>query len=102
MMLLVAITGPDHLVNLRSDLGLLGIEPHKEQRVVEQFRGAFKLAGRQTIAYEMHLTGEDVLDLIQMTPNRWHTPISRETRDAMQSAESVRTEASFTVLQFRR
>jgi 23S rRNA (guanine745-N1)-methyltransferase len=101
-MLLVAIPGPDHLVNLRSDLGLLGIEPHKEQRVVEQFRGMFRLAGKQTIVYEMRLTGEDVLDLIQMTPNRWHTPISRETRDAIQSTETVRAEASFTILQFHR
>jgi 23S rRNA (guanine745-N1)-methyltransferase len=99
-MLLVAIPSPDHLMNLRSDLGLLGIEPHKEQRVIEQFRGAFKLTGKQTIAFEMHLTGVDMLNLIQMTPNYWHISISRETRDAIQSAESARTEASFTILQF--
>jgi 23S rRNA (guanine745-N1)-methyltransferase len=99
-MLLVAIPGPGHLINLRSDLGLLGIEAHKEQRVVEQFSGTFKLTGKQAIAYEMHLTGEELLDLIQMTPNYWHT--ARETWDAMKSTESVRAETSFTVLQFHR
>jgi 23S rRNA (guanine745-N1)-methyltransferase len=98
--LLVAIPGPDHLLNLRSGLGLLGIEAHKEQRVVEQFGGTFQLADRRAIAYEMRLTGEELLDLIQMTPNYWHA--SRETLEAIKATRRVQTEASFAILQFHR
>jgi 23S rRNA (guanine745-N1)-methyltransferase len=99
-MLLAAIPGPGHLMNLRSDLDLLGVEANKQQRVVEQFAGTFKLQGKQTVEYEMHLNGEELANLIQMTPNYWH--ISGETWDRMRAMNSVRTKACFTILEFRR
>jgi len=99
-MLLVAIPGPGHLANLRSDLGLLGIEPNKQGRVVEQFAGTFKLAEKRTMEYEMHLSGEELCDLVGMTPNYWH--ISEETWDGIKARKRVQTEASFTILTFRR
>jgi 23S rRNA (guanine745-N1)-methyltransferase len=99
-MLLVVIPNPDHLQNLRTALGLLGIEADKEQRVVEQFAGTFHTAGRQTVAYDMHLNGQDLFDLVRMTPNYWHA--SDETWDEAKAVESVHTRASFTMLEFRR
>jgi len=99
-LLLVAIPAPDHLGNLRSDLPLLDIEPHKEKRVVEGFAGAFRLTARHTVEHEMHLNGAQLYNLIQMTPNYWHT--SKETRDRIKTTASVRTRASFIVLEFRR
>lgn len=99
-LLLVAIPGPDHLANLRSDLRLLDIEPHKEQRVVEGFAGAFRLTAKHTVEHEMHLNGAQLCNLIQMTPNYWH--VSKETWDRIKTTESVRTRASFIVLEFGR
>ena len=99
-LLLVVIPNPRHLANLRSELGLLSIEADKRNRVVEQFAGPFRLAGEQTIEYEMRLDGEELANLIQMTPNYWH--ISDEARDGMRVVGRVQTEASFTVLEFSR
>jgi len=99
-MLLVAIPGPGHLASLRSDLGLLDIEPNKQQRVVELFAGTFKLAEKRTMEYEMHLSGEELCDLVGMTPNYWH--ISEETWDGIKARKRVQTEASFTILTFCR
>jgi 23S rRNA (guanine745-N1)-methyltransferase len=99
-MLLVVIPDPDHLENLRADLGLLGIEPDKEQRVVEQFAETYRMAGTQTIAYDMHLNGQDLFDLVRMTPNYWHA--SDGTWDEVKAVESVQTRASFTLLEFQR
>jgi 23S rRNA (guanine745-N1)-methyltransferase len=92
------IPGPDHLIELRSDLGLLDIEADKRQHVVEQFSGTFKLVGEQSIAYEMQLDSPELLDLIQMTPNYWH--IERESLDSVKALERVRTRASFTLFKF--
>jgi SAM-dependent methyltransferase len=99
-MLLVVIPNPDHLESLRADLGLLGIEADKEQRVVEQFAETFRAAGTQTLAYDMHLNGQDLIDLVRMTPNYWHT--SREAWDEVRAVESAHTRAGFTILEFHR
>jgi 23S rRNA (guanine745-N1)-methyltransferase len=99
-LLLVAIPGPDHLAGLRSDLRLLDIEPDKERRVVEGFAGAFRLTAKHTVEHELHLDGVELWDLVQMTPNYWHTP--KETWDRIRSTENIRTRASFIILEFGR
>jgi 23S rRNA (guanine745-N1)-methyltransferase len=99
-LLLVAIPAPDHLGNLRSDLHLLDMEPDKERRVAEGFAGPFRLMARHTVEHEIHLNGAQLWDLIQMTPNYWHT--SKETWDRIKNTASVHTRASFIVLEFRR
>jgi len=99
-LLLVAIPGPDHLANLRSDLRLLDIEPAKERRVVDGFAGVFRLMAKHTVEHEMHLNGAQLWDLVQMTPNYWHT--SKEIWDRIKSTASVRTRASFIILEFGR
>jgi 23S rRNA (guanine745-N1)-methyltransferase len=99
-MLLVVIPTPDHLESLRADLGLLGIEADKEQRVVEQFAETFRVAGTRTLAYDMHLNGQDLVDLVRMTPNYWHT--SEDAWDEVKAVESIHTRAGFTILEFHR
>jgi 23S rRNA (guanine745-N1)-methyltransferase len=101
-LLLIVIPHVRHLANLRSELEILSldIEPDKQKRVVEQFAGPFRQAGEHTITYEIRLDGAELLDLAQMTPNYWHS--SGETWDDVQAMENVQTEASFTILEFRR
>jgi 23S rRNA (guanine745-N1)-methyltransferase len=99
-MLLVVIPNPDHLESLRVRLGLLGIEADKEQRVIEQFAETFHVAGTQTLAYDMHLNGQDLIDLVRMTPNYWHT--SEEAWDEVKAVKSAHTRAGFTIIEFHR
>ena len=99
-LLLTVIPGPDHLAGARSELALLGIEAEKRDKVVEQFAGGFELVSEQAVAYEMHLGGEALRDLVQMTPSYWHIP--GETSAQLAALESIHATASFTLLEFRR
>ncbi len=99
-LLLIVIPNPRHLARLRSELNLLSIELDKRNKVVEQFTGPFRLAGERIVEYEMSLEGEALLSLVQMTPNYWH--ISSEAWDDVLAVERIQTEASFTILEFRR
>lgn len=99
-LLLTVIPGPDHLAGVRSELALLGIEAEKRRKVIEQFAGGFELMAEHAVGYEMHLGGEALRDLVQMTPSYRH--ISEETVEKLAALESIRTEANFTLLEFRR
>jgi 23S rRNA (guanine745-N1)-methyltransferase len=99
-LLLIVIPGPDHLAGLRSELNLLGMETHKRRRVIDQFAGIFRLVGEHVIEYGMLLTGEELVHLIQMTPNYWHTP--EEGWNDMRAMGSFQARASFVILEFHR
>ena len=99
-LLLVVIPAPDHLAELRSSLRLLEIEEKKEQRVVEALADGFHLGGSNALEYELPLDAEDVLSLVRMTPNYWHTPA--ETERAIRAREAYRARAAFSLLVFRR
>ena len=101
-LLLIVIPGPRHLASLRSEPNLLplGIEPNKQKHVVEQFAGPFRQTGEHTVAYEMRLDGKELFNLVQMTPNYWHS--SSETWENVRAVESVQTEANFTILEFHK
>lgn len=71
-LLLVAIPHDDHLAELRTRLPLLGIEPDKRARTLAQFADAFDPEPSQALRYSRVLEGDEVLDLLRMTPNRWH------------------------------
>ncbi len=98
--LIVVIPNPEHLLRLRSALGLLGMEEQKQQHVEEQFAGAFEFIASSSIAYPVHLNKEEIEQVVMMTPNYWH--LSDEMREAMGKMEEVETEAAFTVMAFKR
>ena len=98
--LIVVIPGPEHLLQLRVALELLGIEEQKQQHVKEQFAAHFELVKSSAIAYAMRLNREDIEQVVMMTPNYWH--MTDEIRGAMQKMEEIETEAAFTVLVFQR
>jgi len=99
-LLVVVIPQPGHLESLRSNLNLLGIEQDKRERVVEHMAaGEFRLAGEREVEIEMALDGDELVDLVRMTPNYWH--LSPEDWDDIRATEGVRTRAGFTMLMFR-
>lgn len=98
--LIVVIPSPEHLLSLRTTLGLLSIEEQKQQHVKEQFATYFEFVTSSSIGYSMHLNREQIEQVVMMTPNYWH--LSDEMREAMGRMEEVETEAGFTALVFRR
>ena len=100
-LLLIIIPGPRHLASL-SELNLLSLsmEPDKQKRVVEQFTGAFRQIGERAVTHKIDLDNQELVHLIQMTPNYWHS--SSETWDNIKAIESVQTEVSFIILEFHR
>ena len=96
--LLVVIPAPNHLANLRTELRLLDIETNKEQRVIKQFAPVFSLTKKYSITFDLSLTGEDLSDLVQMTPNYWH--LSNEHWASLRQKQNIQSQVSFTLLIF--
>jgi len=96
--LIVVIPAPEHLLRLRTSLGLLNIEEQKQQHVKEQFASHFEFVASSSIAYSMHLNKETIEQVVMMTPNYWH--LSDEMREAMREIEEMETEAGFTIIAF--
>lgn len=96
--LIVVIPAPEHLLRLRTTLGLLSIEEQKQQHVKEQFAAEFELVSSSSIAYPLHLKREQIEQVVMMTPNYWH--LTDEMREAMHKMEEIQTEVGFTMMTF--
>ncbi|MDP2183744.1 MAG: methyltransferase type 11 [Actinomycetota bacterium] len=95
---LIAIPTDSHLAGLRNELGLIGIQDDKEQRVLGRFSDDFTLESRLEIEFPIRLTPNAVQDLVEMGPNYWHRP----TRSVPVIGTSVDTQASFVLLHLRK
>lgn len=71
-LLLTAIPESNHQSEIRAALSLLGIEGDKANRTAARFGAAFDLAGQQTLEYQTEVEGDELVDLLLMTPNYWH------------------------------
>lgn len=98
--LIVVIPAPEHLLQLRTVLGLLNIEEQKEEHIKEQFASGFEFVTSSNIAYTMPLNREQIEQIVMMTPNYWH--LTDETRGAIQKIDEVETAAGFIIMVFRR
>jgi 23S rRNA (guanine745-N1)-methyltransferase len=97
--LVVAIPRPSHLIELRGKLPLLGIEPEKRERTVDQLKG-FELEEHQELVYGRTLDGREIGDLLRMTPNHWH--IDEATSASVLNWDSVQITLAIDLLCFRR
>jgi 23S rRNA (guanine745-N1)-methyltransferase len=99
-LVLVVIPTAEHLAGLRSQLGLLDVEPEKQKHLLAEFSGAFRLQREVNLAFDLHLETEQVLDVLKMTPNYWHlqAPDWRRAR----SLGAIDVHAGFTILEFCR
>lgn len=99
-LLVVVIPRPDHLSELRERLPLLGIEPEKKARALQQFGAAFHLEAEVVVEYRRVLEPADVLDLVGMTPSAWH--VDAEALAAVEGWGPVPVTIGVDVLLFRR
>ena len=98
--LIVVIPSPDHLLRLRTTLGLLNIEEQKQQHVRQQFVGEFEFVESSAIGYSINLKREQIEQVVMMTPNYWH--LTDKMLEALWKMEEIETEVAFTALIFRR
>ncbi len=97
---LIVIPAPQHLRHLRETLGLLSIEEHKQEHVIEQFTPHFTYIGATSVNTTLHLTTQEILQAVMMTPNYWH--LSDEVKSVMSALKEIETEIAFTCLLFRK
>lgn len=72
--LVVAIPQPDHLAELRTELGLLEVAADKRERLESTAGGWFEMVAQTEVRRELDLDAAAVHDLVAMGPNAFHTP----------------------------
>ena len=97
-LVLTVIPAPNHLREVRETLHLLSIEPHKQQRVVEQLQHRFTLVDTTKLEYALRLSSTSLAQLVMMTPNYWHEQRQR----SLEQIDQLNTHAAFTILVFQR
>jgi 23S rRNA (guanine745-N1)-methyltransferase len=84
--LVVATPAPDHLHEMRDTLGLLEVDPAKEERLSQTLEGFEAVADRH-VTWRMNLSQVDAQRLVDMGPNAFHDRVSAP---AMAVTASVR------------
>lgn len=70
--LLVVTPDPDHLDEMAGPLGLLAVDPRKEERLAARLGPYFDLATQRQHRFEVALRHQDVAALVAMGPSSWH------------------------------
>ena len=97
---LVVIPAPQHLQQLREKLGLLSIEEHKQEHVIEQFAPYFTFVEAKNVSETIHLSKQEIRQAVMMTPNYWH--LSDEMKREMDEMGEMEVEIEFICLVFRK
>jgi 23S rRNA (guanine745-N1)-methyltransferase len=71
--LVIVTPTPGHLAELVPLLGLITVDPDKEQRLEAALRGLFSLRARTEVEHRLSLHTSEVADLVAMGPSAWHT-----------------------------
>jgi 23S rRNA (guanine745-N1)-methyltransferase len=90
---LVTVTPePAHLAELVGALGLLGVDPDKDDRLAAGLRPHFTLADRTAYAHRLVLSHPQARALVAMGPSAWH--VHPGTLDARLAALPARLEVN--------
>lgn len=82
--LVVAAAGPQHLHELRAELGLMKVRDDKQQQLAAQLGEAFEVEPFDRLTYVMDLDEAAARDLVTMGPNFWHRTSSSPDPQAKQ------------------
>jgi 23S rRNA (guanine745-N1)-methyltransferase len=97
--LLVVTPAPDHLWSLREQL-FDEVRPHDPDKFLGALDAAFELQARREVRFALELAQSGLRQLLQMTPYAWKA--RPERRAALEASEMFATQASFTLMLFRR
>ena len=70
---IVVTPAPRHLDELVGPLGLLAVDPRKDERLAETLGEWFTPVGTWPLEIPMSLTHAEVASLVSMGPSAWHT-----------------------------
>jgi 23S rRNA (guanine745-N1)-methyltransferase len=70
--LLVVTPQPDHLAELVGPLGLLGVDPDKDERLDRSLGGHLTLVEEQRYGYPLALRRDEAARFVAMGPSAWH------------------------------
>ncbi|MET9795846.1 putative RNA methyltransferase [Nocardiopsis alba] len=99
--LLVVTPEADHLTELRSALGLLDVDPRKDERLAEGLHGHFSPERAETLRFTMDLSHQDALTVVGMGPSARHVTPERLAELVAGLPEPVRVTASVRVGRYR-
>lgn len=97
--LVVVTPAPEHLEELRRELGLLGVEEGKEERLAQSLSASFDLVAEDRLTFAVCLSRADAAALVAMGPSAWH---GEPSSDVERLAEPVEVTASVRVATYRR
>jgi len=91
---------PDHLHQVRSELGMLGIGQDKEQQLVERFAQAgLALSASRELRFEMQMDAADLFNLAFMGPAGHHLD-AQQLRSTVQAMDTRPVTAAFGIYSF--
>ncbi|MEU1318732.1 putative RNA methyltransferase [Streptomyces tibetensis] len=99
-LLVVTPTGR-HLRELREPVGLLAVDPRKEERLRRSLDARFRLDRTEPLEYAMRLTAEDVTGLVGMSPTAHHLTAAQLGDRVDRLGAPLSVTASFAVSVFR-
>jgi SAM-dependent methyltransferase len=100
--LAVLVPGPDHLIELRSMLGLLDVDPRKTERLAATLGAAFAPVEEREVRWTAHLDRSDVRDLVLMGPNARHQDVCSLERQLRSVPDHLAVTVSGSVHLFAR
>jgi len=99
--LLMVTPGPDHLVELRTALGLLAVDPDKDARVARTMEPCFACASSTALGFEMLLSHDEARQLVAMGPSAWHRSGDELAAGIAQLPATIAVRAEFRVQRWR-
>jgi 23S rRNA (guanine745-N1)-methyltransferase len=96
--LVVVIPTSNHLAELRQIQPILAIQSDKREAVVQALAGEFVLDHEEKLDVPLHLNGEQITDLVGMTPNAWF--LKDNQKEQLAAVETLEVTAHFEVLVF--
>jgi 23S rRNA (guanine745-N1)-methyltransferase len=99
-LLVVTPTG-EHLTELVSALGLLQVDPAKEERVADRLGGQFTPLDEEVLVAELALDHGEVGALVGMGPSAWHADADKLAAAIDGLREPVRVTASVRLARYK-
>lgn len=100
-MLVVVTPEPDHLAQLREHLGLLEIQPDKQDQLHETLGRSFARQSQERVAFELILDAAALHDLVAMGPNAFHSDEEQLQRSLEAVPLPARVDAAVNVSSWR-
>ncbi|WP_037579330.1 methyltransferase domain-containing protein [Phaeacidiphilus oryzae] len=100
--LLVVTPGPGHLAELVGELGLIGVDDRKPERLAAALTPHLAPAGGQEAEFRMALDHRAVETVVRMGPSAWHTDPGELRQRIAGLDDPVTVTASVRIDRFRR